>query len=107
MSKDTVMQASGFYPDANDMECTNVDGTRNRGFFDRSIDFQGSSSVEMCGPLVSDLLFNSNGVLMPKSDFLIRMYRQPHNFCLMSAEADAGYKLKVRRIVIVLNIDQF
>jgi hypothetical protein len=95
MSKDTVMQASGFYPDYVDMECRDAIELGNEGFYRRSLPYRNSASVELCGPLLADLLFNSSGALMPKSDYLIKLFRQPHNFCLMSHESGAGYKLKV------------
>src|SRR5205814_10537955 len=112
MSKETVMQASYFYPDSGTvsmgMECTNASSEiQNKGFHDRSLMFKGSRNVEMCGPLISDLLFNSSGVLMPKSDYFIRMYRQPHTFCLMSEESGAAYKLKVQIFYIYVKVNYF
>ena len=95
-SKETVLQASGYYPDEADMDCQFAyDMPINKGYSTRSAPYRVSKAVELCGPLVSDLLFNSSGALMPGCDYFIRMFRQPHSFCLMSPEADAGYKLKV------------
>ena len=96
VSKETVMQTSLYYPDQGDMTCSYTNElSANDGYFKRCNHSRASRTVEMCGPLICDLLFNSSGALMPNCDYYIKMFRQPHSFTIMSHETNEKFKLKV------------
>jgi hypothetical protein len=96
-SRETLLKESLFVMDEVEMDAVKIDQQINKGLYHRSAPFSNGKIVEICGPLLADVLFNtSGGQLPPSSEYDIKLYRQPHEYCLMTGN-DEKYKLEITK----------
>jgi hypothetical protein len=96
-AKESQMTASMFYKDtagAMDERNPRADDARNRGLIKRQSFFQEGGTVDMIGRLHNDLFFQDK-YLLSDVDMRIRLVRSKDTFCLMSAQENLRFKVKI------------
>ena len=98
-AKQTQLTTGLFYKDTAGLmdQCNPLDEDNpvNNGLKKRHAFIKGSKSVEMIGPLHTDLFFQPKH-LLNGVDMRIRLIRSKSDFCLMSSTAGAAYKVLIQ-----------
>lgn len=81
------------------MDDSDVENPSNSGLVHRSRYFAGSRSVDLEGPILSDV-FQLDRFLLNQVAVGIKLYRTRSDFCLMSKEESADYNLVIEDIVL-------
>ena len=98
-AKQTQLTTGLFYKDTAGYmdQCNPLEGENpvNTGLQKRHAFIKGSKSVEMIGPLHTDLFFQPKH-LLNGVDMHIKLIRSKADFCLMSAETGASFKVHIQ-----------
>jgi hypothetical protein len=95
-TKNGALRAAGWNLDSVDVECTDVKEQANPGFYHRSKYYWARRKVTLFGPLLTDL-YDCGGLLFSNSEYTIRLFRQPHVFCLMSHKRNANFIVNISK----------
>ena len=105
-AKISQLTATLYYKDtAGNMDCPNPDhanaGETNYGLQKRAAFTKRSATVDMIGCIHSDIFFQDRYMLNEVS-VKVRLVRNKESFCLMSAQANPSYKVKLISAVLLV-----
>ena len=102
-AKQSQLTAALFYKDTaakiNVADPTLAGDNGNAGLRERYVFSKTSGTIEMAGPIFSDV-FRSERLLLSFVDLKVTLNRSANEFCLMASEDDADYKVKLMDVYL-------
>ena len=99
-AKRSQLTAQLFYKDrGNNLDDNNVSAGQNSGLYERSLFFTSNKSVDLEGPLLSDV-FNIERYILNQVAIGVRLFRSKDEFCLMTNELGPDFHLVIEDIIL-------